>query len=751
MPAYDKYLPQGKAKSYEKYLQQTGPGDTAENAIDRQHPELAWGDRTRVMNLAANPEVAARYLKKRGFEAVPAGAFDIRLRKPGGKWYKLDPSSLEFSDISDIGGDIATGVGTAFGASVGAPLAAGAALPTGPGAIAAGLAGGMAGGAAGAAAVESIKQGIAPMFGLETTPGEAAGAIGREAAIGAISVPAGKLVEKGIGLGSKAIKYGAAKLGETPLGQKLGTLGAKAGIALKRPLRREAAKDILGKRTTEAQQALAANRQAIETALPAKQALELARAEEKEAARILAERTVAPAGHLRQSGKELEEAAIQRGERELQIGPEKLAFQGKKAVHTGALASLLEQRAARAREISERALSAESDAAKFLAQARKTTVKQTTTTTQKIPTPLSWDVNVGHPAYSYRADFLREYPIFLVPFRRAYGDASVALIADEIVKAEGSNIRSSISMAFRDKIIHQFERQFGRPAAEKAYKQWAEETAALLLKHPQFMKATDKFEKAALERVVAGQDLPRDRTIMTKVINKVVNQASERPMGQLAIRELETRAQKVRAAANVQATGELLPESQAVKAARLEKLKLQHAGKQWVRPFQESVEQAKMKTKLAERELGPLGETGRMLGTAELKRKAALAKTARARAVHSRLNPKSPYADFGATWLGGRMPGVGTLFGGGIGYGAGGGVGALVGAAAGRAATPLVEKGIRHLLYAAGNAPNTIKSALAPVRRILEKRGEEAAAIATNVLMKNNPELRKWIESLGAE
>ena len=74
-----------------------------------------------------------------------------------------------------------------------------------------------------------------------------------------------------------------------------------------------------------------------------------------------------------------------------------------------------------------------------------------------------------------------------------------------------------------------------------------------------------------------------------------------------------------------------------------------------------------------------------------------------------------------------------------------------MGAAAGRAATPLVEKGIRHLLYAAGNAPNTIKSALAPVRRILEKRGEEAAAIATNVLMKNNPELRKWIESLGAE
>jgi len=140
MPAYDKYLQQDKARSYEKYLQQTGPGDTAENAIDRQHPELAWGDRTRVMNLAANPEVAARYLTKRGFEAVPAGAFDIRLRKPGGKWYKLDPSSLEFSDISDIGGDIATGVGTAFGASVGVPLAAGAALPTGPGAIAAGLA-----------------------------------------------------------------------------------------------------------------------------------------------------------------------------------------------------------------------------------------------------------------------------------------------------------------------------------------------------------------------------------------------------------------------------------------------------------------------------------------------------------------------------------------------------------------------------------------------------------------------------------
>ena len=196
----------------------SNPGESPENPIDEQHPELGWWQRTKVMNWSANPEVAARALEAEGFEAVPRDGFDISIRsKKGGKWYKLDPSSVEFSDISDVGSDIVSGTAqTAVAVPVG--LAAGAAaLPAGPlAAGAAGLAAGSAAAGAVGAGIEGLKQATAPLVGVNPTLGEAGSAIGREAILGAASVPIGAGIGKGLQLAGRGIARGAKAVGLDP-------------------------------------------------------------------------------------------------------------------------------------------------------------------------------------------------------------------------------------------------------------------------------------------------------------------------------------------------------------------------------------------------------------------------------------------------------------------------------------------------------------------------------------------------------
>jgi hypothetical protein len=187
----------GSARSLEQfpevseadYVRTLPEGKYPVKPLNQQHPEIGAGARAKLMNVSASPATAKRYLESKGFEVIERGGYDLSIRRPGGPWYVLDPAGFDWQDVTDIGGDIATGVGAAAGATAAIPASV-----TGPGAIAAG----MGGAALGAGGVESLKQGLGGMLGLPATAGEALGAVSREAAFGAASVPIGKVISKGL-------------------------------------------------------------------------------------------------------------------------------------------------------------------------------------------------------------------------------------------------------------------------------------------------------------------------------------------------------------------------------------------------------------------------------------------------------------------------------------------------------------------------------------------------------------------------
>jgi hypothetical protein len=96
-----------------------------EAALDERHPAISFKDRAIVKNFSNSPDSAVAYLQKQypGFEIShdPQG---ISIKAPGDEWPKrLDPSTIEFEDLSDIGTDVAAGVidtaATAGGATLG--------------------------------------------------------------------------------------------------------------------------------------------------------------------------------------------------------------------------------------------------------------------------------------------------------------------------------------------------------------------------------------------------------------------------------------------------------------------------------------------------------------------------------------------------------------------------------------------------------------------------------------------------------
>lgn len=98
------------------------PGETPGRPIDEQHPEIPTATRLRLQNFATTtPNTLVRELNRMGFEAThgPGGAV---LRKPGGRWYRLDPLApeggmAEFGkDILDVGTDAYRGGAQLFGA-----------------------------------------------------------------------------------------------------------------------------------------------------------------------------------------------------------------------------------------------------------------------------------------------------------------------------------------------------------------------------------------------------------------------------------------------------------------------------------------------------------------------------------------------------------------------------------------------------------------------------------------------------------
>lgn len=659
----------------------TEPGESPENPIDEQHPDLDWWTRTKAQNWSANPEVAARFLESQGFDAIPKDGGEIAVRsKKGGKWHKLESSEAEFSDITDVGSDIVSGVAQTAAAVPAGLAAAAATLPAGPWvSIPAGLAAGSAAAGAVGAGVEGLKQATAPMMGLDPSLGEAGSAIGREAVLGAASVPIGAGIGKGLQL---AGKY-AGKASKA-IGLDLPTLANR----LRGPLRVENAEAAHAKSSGELSGTMKAKRGALRDTRWVKNlregsAQQLKEAEEsrygiEELARMeqlqervtgagvrAAEQQIAPeelaleglkAGEKRSSldilAKDIEqapiksaartaaeEASITEGRAVGDIAEEQLDVQAKGAVERRDLGNLQAAKAQRAREIYEEAQQAEPDFERFMKESRKVTAtqSQTSTTTQGAgKPPVSWNPKELDQALSFRADFLRAHPILLQAWKHAYGDQFVREIseemAEEMVKVPSKTITASLAMRTREKIDRGILEHEGPEALREVHKKWWEAMSAILQNHPELNKGMSEQEKRVFESIIRGtatqEDLKQASKTTYKMVDKWVSQGRVTVPEELALKRMESQAASTGAKATLEETGEALAEKQATRAARTDRLETEAIARLEREPLEESWKRAKFAKGEKELELGPTGKTGSILEGAESAHRAQRTKTA---------------------------------------------------------------------------------------------------------------------------
>lgn len=210
-------------------LRQAPRGATAATAFEDQHPELGKLQRAKLKQLAQDfgPRTMASELQKLGFEAVPRDDGELAIRKPGGKFYLIEPKGFKggisewFKDIVlDYGPvglykDVMWGLGATGGGVAGLALSGGNPV--------AGYGGGVAGAGAGSAAAEGLHGLVAKLAGIDVEGpevGKAAlksGATG--AALQALLPVAGKAV-KGAAKGIRAGSRGATNLALRGLGSK---------------------------------------------------------------------------------------------------------------------------------------------------------------------------------------------------------------------------------------------------------------------------------------------------------------------------------------------------------------------------------------------------------------------------------------------------------------------------------------------------------------------------------------------------
>lgn len=128
---------------------------------DEASPEVSAQDRFVAKNFAQSPQKQAEFLKQKypGLDVKVVGS-DVAIRKKGEKGYKkLDPSSFEFADLTDVadtfGAGVASSLGTAAGAFGGALIGGAGAIP-----------GAMAGAAGAGAGYEALRQKLGQKLGI---------------------------------------------------------------------------------------------------------------------------------------------------------------------------------------------------------------------------------------------------------------------------------------------------------------------------------------------------------------------------------------------------------------------------------------------------------------------------------------------------------------------------------------------------------------------------------------------------------
>ena len=247
-----------------------GPGSSPDNPLNEEsQPAQKYRAETMFFTPSGKWEAAARTLQKKGLEAK-AMPDNVAVRDPDGKWRVLDdPTKFSWSDVTDLGGDVANMAGMAYGAAKGATLAA----PLGP---VAAVGGGILGAGAGSAATEATKASIGKMLGFsEATPGEIAGGAGNEFLAGAAGEAGGKLIGAGLKYGGKLLQV-PEKVG----GAISETLNRPAKEAAEKELARIASEKDLGK-GEEALQKLTGQSEQAGKSLETFKASEAARAAEE--------------------------------------------------------------------------------------------------------------------------------------------------------------------------------------------------------------------------------------------------------------------------------------------------------------------------------------------------------------------------------------------------------------------------------------------------------------------------------------
>jgi hypothetical protein len=155
--------------------------------LDERSPDVSFADRAIAKNLAQSPEKQVEFLQKQyPHLKVQLMGSDV-LVGDGRTMRKLDPSTLELEDISDLGSDVAAGITSTLGGLGGGM--AGAAVG-GVGAVP----GALAGTAAAGAGTEALRQKLGAYFGIpqEVSATDAALEGGLNAA-GALAFGTGKI------------------------------------------------------------------------------------------------------------------------------------------------------------------------------------------------------------------------------------------------------------------------------------------------------------------------------------------------------------------------------------------------------------------------------------------------------------------------------------------------------------------------------------------------------------------------------
>jgi len=330
-----------------------------------------------------------------------------------------------------------------------------------------------------------------------------------------------------------------------------------------------------------------------------------------------------------------------------------------------------------------------------------------------------------NPHYGLRAATLERYPEFLAINEKWFPGLNPLLQGQETVR---ESLVGSISMLERYKRFREFLRAAPKEEAQRAIKGWFGDAAALVAGHPDFADVAKSFNRETIEALLSaarGEVTPRVAETVLKTITTTFHgrnlpeyyrQAGkafgEARLGTLGARkalkegELETGLYGAQEAVKTEAVRAGLPRA----TTRLRDLQ---ALEQKARALRSRVSGV------------PLRTYGR-------------GPTARA-AQGRPAGRGGPYADYRATWLGGRIiPGplraainVGKMVGARGAYVAGKGVGLLA------------ERLSREIPR---DAPGEIRGFLMAVRRLREQKGEKAATAALYSLIRQDPRIRRWAE-----